>query len=312
VAKYRIMSLDGGGIRGILTARLLERIVNTKPGLIGQVDLFAGTSTGSFLAVALAKGLAPAELVNIYRTKGPHVFHRDVLHDLGSLWGFRRARYQTKNRFEAIHPVIGDGTLDDLLPKRVLIATYQLDCRNEIDPVPPEQPQTWKAKFFHNFPGPDSDGQQKAVDVIMRSSAAPTYFPIYQGFADGGVVANNPSVCALAQAINTTVGGQQDIKDVVLLSVGTGMKRTNITSRSGDWGIEEWGFSLIDLLLESGGGLADYQCQQLLGDCYIRLNPDLGASIGLDDVDEIDTLVAKANSYDLAPVLTWIEQQWEG
>lgn len=309
-AKYRILSLDGGGIRGILTARLIERIAAQRPDFLSSVDLFAGTSTGSILAIGLAKGLTPTDLVRLYREQGPHIFHHDILHDVGSLWGLRGAKYTTKNRLQGIQPTIGEITLADLLPKHVLVATYQLDSQNPIEPVPAGQPQTWKAKFFHNYAGPDSDGAEKAIDVIMRSSAAPTYFPIYQGFVDGGVVANNPSVCALAQAINTNTGGKQDIKDLVLISFGTGMKTTNIASRDGDWGLEEWGLKLVDLLFESGAGLADYQCRQLLDDCYFRLNPDLKASIGLDAVDQTDLLLSKANACDIQPALDWIDRQW--
>jgi uncharacterized protein len=311
VAKYRILTCDGGGIRGILTARLLERLVQKRPNLLSQVDLFAGTSTGSFIAIGLAKGLTPTQLVNVYQEQGPRIFHRDVLHELGSLWGFRRARYQTQPRFDGLHPSIGDITLDELLPKHVLVSSFQLDWNNGEDSHPKKPPHTWKAKFWHNYEGPDSDGAEKAIEVIMRSSAAPTYFPIYEGYVDGGVVANNPSLCALAQAINQQTGGKQDIKDVVLMSVGTGAKMTSITSRDGDWGIEEWGFSLLDLIFESGSGLADYQCQQLLGECYARLNPDLGESIGLDAVGQIKTLIAKANDYDLGPALDLIDGQWQ-
>jgi len=154
VAKYRVLSLDGGGIRGILTALLLERILKARPAFLADVNLFAGTSTGSILAIGLAKGLTPPELIALYREQGPRIFHQDILHDLGSLWGFRRARYQTKSRFDGIYPSIGDITLDDLLPRHVLVATYQLDCKNEIEPVPPNPPQTWKAKFFHNYIDP--------------------------------------------------------------------------------------------------------------------------------------------------------------
>ncbi|HZO91527.1 MAG TPA: patatin-like phospholipase family protein [Chthonomonadaceae bacterium] len=311
MATYRILSLDGGGIRGIFTARLLERIVAAKPNFLSQVHLFAGTSTGAVLAIALAKGLTPAELVGLYRDRGRDIFHDDLLHNIGDLWGLVGARYSTENRYKNIYPYIGDITLNDLLPKHVLVATYQLDSQNPIDPVPPGKPQTWKAKFFHNYEGPDSDGPQRAIDVIMRSTAAPTYFPIYQGFIDGGVVANNPSMCALAQAINPQVGGKQRLEDVVLMSIGTGMRLRNIKSRDGDWGLKQWGFTIVELLFEAGIGLADYQCQQLLDDCYIRLNPDLGEDIGLDAVDRIDTLLAKANEFPLDPVLQWIGRQWD-
>ena len=74
----------------------------------------------------------------------------------------------------------------------------------------------WKPKFFHNFRGHDSDENELVVDVGIRTCVAPTYFPIYQGFIDGGGVAGNPSVCAIAHAINPE-GAGQNLSDIVLL-----------------------------------------------------------------------------------------------
>ena len=85
MGKYRILSLDGGGIRGVLTARLLERLAAAHPEFLPSVDLFAGTSTGALLAVALAKGRTPAELVQLYRKNGPRIFGHNLLHEFGSL-----------------------------------------------------------------------------------------------------------------------------------------------------------------------------------------------------------------------------------
>jgi patatin-like phospholipase/acyl hydrolase len=307
MAKYRILTLDGGGIRGILTARLLERIAAERPGFLAQVDLLAGTSTGSILAIGLAQGRTPAELVALYREQGPKVFADSLWDNVRDLGTLRGAQYSTRNRYDAIFPFVGDSRLNDL-PRRVLVATFQLDNLNPISPKPGSQ-RSWKAKFFHNYPGPESDGEQRAIDVIMRSSAAPTYFPIYQGFIDGGVVANNPSMCALAQAIHPGTGGQS-LDTVVLFSVGTGRKEEYIESRDGDWGYTQWGFKLISLLLESGSGLADYQCQQLLGDRYFRVNPNLQEAIDLDAVEKIETLLAIATELELAPVLEWVDRRW--
>ena len=75
----------------------------------------------------------------------------------------------------------------------VLIPSFQLDNQ-----APHAGQRQWKPKFFHNYPGPDSDGAELVVDVAMRTSAAPIYFPTYQSYIDGGVVANDPSMAALA------------------------------------------------------------------------------------------------------------------
>lgn len=308
MARYRILSLDGGGVRGALTARLLARIEAETPGFLAGVHLFAGTSTGSILAVGLAKGVTPLELVTLYQDQSAALFNDTLFHDVGGLWGLVGAKYTTQNRYTAIHPTIGDITLNDLLPLKVLVSSFQLDSANPITPAA-SSPHSWKAKFFHNFPGADSDGPQKAIEVIMRSSAAPTYFPIYQGFIDGGVVANNPSMCALSQAINVETGGQK-LEDISLLSLGTGTRPQYITSKDGNWGLKQWGFTLLDLLFDSGVGLADYQCQQLLGSCYLRLNPDLDHAIGLDAVNSISALISVADNVELGPCLRWIEEYW--
>ena len=72
---YRILSLDGGGIRGVLTARVIERLVEKKPDLLDKFDMVAGTSTGAILACGLASGRGPREIIELYEQKGPSIFH---------------------------------------------------------------------------------------------------------------------------------------------------------------------------------------------------------------------------------------------
>lgn len=306
MAAYRILSLDGGGIRGVMTARLLERIEERVPGFLGRADLLAGTSTGSILAVGLAKGLGPGGIRELYENDGPSIFKHNFFDDLADGWGLVHAKYATAPRLKALKKVFGDTTLGQL-GKRVVVATFDLDSTTGPSSKPVKR--TWKPKFFHNFPGADSDGAERAVDVVMRSSAAPVYFPIYQNFVDGGVVANNPSVCAVAQALNPGTGGQV-LQDLRVLSLGTGFNAQWVTSDHGDWGVMNWGFKLVDMLMDGAVGLADYQCAQLLGECYRRVNVDLGESIGMDDVDAIPRLLALADGVDLDPIVRWLGEQW--
>ena len=315
---YRILTLDGGGVRGVLTARMLERIEASRPGFIARADLLAGTSVGAILALGLASGKTPTEMVNLDRDQSKLIFHDSLMHEAGELWGLNGARYTTENRHAGLHPTLGVLTLGEL-PKKVLVTTFQLDSENPLEPSKPGAPRTWKPKFFHNFPldnsgSPNSDLNQCAVDIALRSSAAPTFFPVYQGFIDGGVVANNPGMCALAQAINPHTG-QQAIKDVSLLSVGTGARAQWLETQNGDWGLRQWGFKLVELILETGSGLSDYQCQQLLGDCFRRMEVNFDKTIPLNAVDEIDHLVGLADSFaDNAatwnPYVDWLDAHW--
>jgi patatin-like phospholipase/acyl hydrolase len=304
MSPYRILSLDGGGIRGLLTIILLERLEAAHPGFLAQVDLFAGTSTGGVLALGLAAGFSPSEGRKLYEEKGAFVFADSLWDDLLDLGTAVGAQYSNDHLKKVLVEQFGDRTLGDL-PKKALISSFDLD--NEA--VRPGALRTWKPKFFHNYPGPDSDADQRVVDVALRTSAAPVYFPIYQGYIDGGVVANNPSMCALAQALDRDTG-RQSVEDVVLLSVSTGRNPQFLDVENADWGWTQWAVDLrlISVMLEGNVGLADYQCRRVLGECYHRLDPLLPEAISMDDVKQIPRLRELAMQTDLAETIAWLER----
>jgi patatin-like phospholipase/acyl hydrolase len=306
MAKFHILSLDGGGIRGVLTARLLERIQEQLPWFMDSIDMIAGTSTGGILALALAAGKTPLEVRKMYESMGNEVFQNGPF-EIRELANLMSADYSNQPLRQAIGDVVKDKTLGDLKTK-VMITTFDLD--NEVSQ--PYHPRTWKAKFFHNFPEPkkpSDDRSQKAIDVAIRTSAAPTFFPIYQGFVDGGVVANNPSMCAIAQAIHEETGGQS-LGNIAILSIGTGNFPHYMTETNETWGLVQWAPHLISLMMEGSSGLADYQASQLLGKRYYRLNPILQKNIGLDQVKELDYLVDIANLEVLDPVIAWLKKNF--
>jgi patatin-like phospholipase/acyl hydrolase len=303
MSPYRILSLDGGGIKGVLTAVLLKRIEAAIPGFLGKIDLFAGTSTGGILALGLAFGLTPEQCGELYEAKGSKVFERalPVLHPwlFYSKFGNDNLKWELTNQF-------ADKRLSDLLPRRVLVCSFDLD--NE--PPPADMPRTWKPKFFHNFPeDPKSDGNEKIVDVALRTSAAPTFFPVYQGFVDGGVVANNPSMCAVAQALHPSIG-KQKLEDIALLSIGTGWNAKRLEAVDTSWGLLPWARAgIVELLIEGTVDVANYQCRQILGGQYFRLNPTLSENenISLDRVDLVPRMIAIAQQHPIEAALAWIK-----
>lgn len=298
---FRILSLDGGGIRGVLTAALLERLEAAQPGFLGKMDLIAGTSTGGILALALASGLSPTRAREMYENLGRKVFADTVLDDVRDLGVLLGSDFDNKPLKEELINQFGDKTLADL-PQKVVIASFDLD--NEAYSA--TKPRSWKPKFFHNFPGPDSDGHLKVVDVALCTSAAPTFFPVYQGFIDGGVIANNPSLCAVAQALHPGTG-RQKLNDLRLISVGTGFNPKYIEATDEAWGLLKWAPSLVSLMLEGSVGLADYQCRQILGKHYIRVNPILPVPIGLERVDQIPLMKEIAVKEDLSKAVAWLK-----
>lgn len=302
MAPYRIISMDGGGIRGILTARILERIDEILPGFLSSVDLFAGTSTGGLLALGLASGMTPGHLRELYAKFADRVFADsllDQLKDLGNLIG---AEYSIGPLKEVLTEFFPNTTLD-ALGKRVLVATFQLDNEGQR----PDGVRVWKMKFFHNYPGPDSDGKELVVDVGMRTSVAPSYFPVYQGYIDGGVAASNPAMCALAQALDKRTANQR-LEDIMVLSMGTGFNPHYLPIKDADWGLAQWAPHMLNIMLEGDQGLVDFQCRQVLEKHYFRMDPVLPIEIGLGSIKYIPQLLETANKANLDGIIQWIKE----
>ncbi|MDO8544809.1 MAG: CBASS cGAMP-activated phospholipase [Opitutaceae bacterium] len=286
---YRILSFDGGGIRGLVTLALLKRLEAGVPRFVANTQLLAGTSTGGIIALGLAAGKTVDELINLYRDNGKEIFDDSWLDDLRDLGGATGADYDQKNLERLLKAIFGDLRLRDL-QQRVVVPAFDLD--NE-DPNPAKR--TWSPKFFHNFPGNDSDGSEFVVDIALHTSAAPTYFPTHAGFIDGGVVANNPSLAALVQTQD--MRNRQTapkFKDVRLISIGTGRNLAFVKGSTLDWGFVAWAKPLISLLMDASMGIADFQCRHILKDNYCRIAPVFAANqvINLDDWRRADELLA--------------------
>ncbi len=308
MAVYRVLSFDGGGIRGIIPIILLQRL-RQEPGLGGLLDnlgLIAGTSTGGLLALAIAKGLDLDVLRELYETKGKAIFDDSWLDDALDLGRIIGAEYNIKPLAHELKQILGHTTLGELQQK-VLIATFDLD--NE-DRNPTKR--RWKPKLFHNLPGESNDNAWPAYKVALYTSAAPTYFPSVDGYIDGGVYANNPSMCALAQTQDSRNADRPPLADLALLSLGTGTNLTHIQGRDLDWGYAQWAKPLIGLMLDGVAGIADYQCRQLLGARYHRLAPTFppGKSYAMDDVKRVDEMIEFANQVNLDETIAWLNPNW--
>ena len=309
MAKYRILCLDGGGLRGLITARLLARL-NTHPqvaGWLSTVDLFAGTSTGGILALGLACGKTPEEICTVYKERGGVIFDDSIwdnLRDLGKTVG---ADYSSKGLKAELKTVFGDLKLRDIT-RKVAIPTFDLD-NEEV-----AAKRTWKPKIFHNFQGADSDGEQLVAHIAQYTSSAPTYFPSADGYIDGGVYANNPSIVALAQAISrrNQPAERAVMDEVVMLSLGTGVSLTYIKGQTLDWGYAQWAQPLINVLMDGVAGISDYQARQLLDDRYHRLQIVFkpNETIALDAVDKLDRMDEIARGHPLQETVDWLRTTW--
>jgi len=326
VDKFQIMTFDGGGIRGSLVAALLHRLQDRFPKLLENVDLFAGTSTGSAIALSLAYGRSPSDMQTLYSMDNMKFVFGNPR------WNFLRPRHSNEclgKLLQEHFPDVGDAQkprkllLSDL-KKKVLVTSFKLDV---------EHMKSWSPTFFHNYDGdvswmePSSD--QPVVDVALRSAAAPTIFPSHQGYIDGGMMANNPSTAAIAVALRHNP--DIDIKKIRVLSFGTGYNPTLIKSGTHNWGVLQWILNpfrepkepLLTILFDGVVEADNYMSREILGeDRYCRLNLSLPTQTACDDWRAVPELVKLANSKTsdkeknkeidqiIDSTVEWLENNW--
>ncbi|MBA2349835.1 MAG: patatin-like phospholipase family protein [Solirubrobacterales bacterium] len=266
----RVLSIDGGGIRGIIPALVLTEIEARTGRQVHELfDLVAGTSTGGVLACALTRpGAAPArELVELYRTEGPRIFHRSAAHRLRSADGLLEEKYDDRALVDALDRYLGDGLLSEATT-RTLVTAYDLEARA------PHFFKSWR----HDLDGP-------RPQVARATAAAPTYFePLRLGamsLVDGGVFATNPAMCAYAESVRL-----HGLPPSFVLSLGTGSQMRPIHhEQAASWGLVQWVRPVIDVVFDGVSDTVSYQLERLMpDDRVVRLQTDLDlASDALDD-----------------------------
>jgi hypothetical protein len=303
----RILSLDGGGIRGYFSALLLARLERERPGFVSHFDLLAGTSTGSIIALGLAAERSAAVLAELYARNAPRIFETSFGERLRDANGLIGPRYSTRRLAAVLRNVFGDLRLGDL-KRRVLVPVFRLDDAN-----PDSARRRWRPELLHNFPVPTGAPDLLAYRAALYSSAVPAIFAPSDGYVDGGVFAANPTLCAVTLTQDASVTGEKPaLSDLEALSVGSGLAPLHIGSEGGDWGLAQWARPLLGLMLDGGVEMVDYQCRQFLGSNYHRLNPWLeGEPIRLDDAEAFPRLAAAAEAADLAPTLAWLDEMRE-
>lgn len=221
----KILSLNGGGVRGLFTITLLaelesiiekrEKRENVKIG--DYFDLITGTSIGGILALGLASGISARKLKEAFEKSATDIFPLKRFKRKQWWHLLRRSIYESEPLYEAVKGMIGDTIKFENLNRRVMITSVNLS--------------TGKPKFFKTPHNPEftMDGEIRLIDAAMATSAAPTYFKPHfiekldHYFADGGLVANNPSYIGIREVL---IDMQNDFpnakpENVKVLNVGT-------------------------------------------------------------------------------------------
>lgn len=288
----KILSIDGGGIRGILPGVMLSYIeeqLQLRSGdptkrLVDYFDLIAGTSTGGILTSLY---LCPNEhgrpkfkasqAVDLYLKHGSKIFKRSIRQRIKSVDGITDEKYSARELEKISQQFMGDTKLSDLL-KPCLITSYDIEKR--------------RAHFFtsNDAINPASDFYMK--DVARATSAAPTYFECARiknlkgdefALVDGGVFANNPSLCAYSEARNMNFKSLEidkpRAKQMLIVSLGTGSETKEYGyKKAKKWGKIRWIQPVIDIMMSGSSETVDFHLSMLFdaadaADQYIRIEP---------------------------------------
>jgi len=215
--KFKILSLDGGGFKGLYTAKFLSEIEKRFGKINENFNLICGTSTGGIIALGLGLGRSADEIVDYYLHHGPKIFPSNTFYNR---W-YHTARQLT------IFPKYSDSVLRNSLNiffKDALMKDSK--CHLCIPSVNLSDAQGIVFKTPHS-PEFVRDPHQKMLDVALSTSAAPTYFPsvsipsVSSGLVDGGLWANNPAFIGAIEAVSYFVGNDKPFDEFSILSVGT-------------------------------------------------------------------------------------------
>ncbi|CAF1000383.1 unnamed protein product [Brachionus calyciflorus] len=274
---FKIISIDGGGVRGIIPAILLREIQRrcNKP-LVTLVDLFAGTSTGAILCAGLNVSenpigsipkYSPDDMVKFYIDESPKIFKKSIL------------RYYKQDN------------LKNILSKKVNFSFTNLINHVLI-------PTSTDIKTLYTFTKHDSsmtsNKNYSLVDILTAATAAPTYFPAYQiegilhKLMDGGILANNPSRLAYEHAVNVLKIPSENIH---IISIGTGDYISHLFNENESNSILFWAQNISDYIIDGHKNQVNLEMNQLIGDRFKRLQIYLNEPICLDDYSKIPDLI---------------------
>jgi uncharacterized protein len=305
---FRILAIDGGGMRGLISALVMEEIearlgerlgAEQPPRISDYFHLVAGTSAGGLAALALTAptGLGAGDLVAFYREDGPRIFRRGLGRRLATGWGLFGPKYSAEPLREAIEARVGPSRIADAT-RDLLVASYDMHGSE------PHFFKRWRA-----LESPERN--PTVVAAALATAAAPTYFPSQQlgegALVDGGVFANDPAVAAIAEALGrqSDPPARLEPSNILMVSIGTGEFEVGYEQRQvRRWGALRWvlgrsGPPILNTILGGVTDATDYWAHMLLnhdpgegvpepaeigrGPRYYRLQAKLDGPLALDE-----------------------------
>lgn len=273
----KILSIDGGGIKGVFPASFLATVEETNEIRVADhFDLIVGTSTGGIIALALGLGFSAKDILCFYEENGEEIFKGNRFLKLLRHWGFHK--YDSDSLKKSLEGIFGDVKLGES-KNRLIIPSFNLDTG-----------EVYVYKTAHH-PRLKNDFKESVVTVALATSAAPTYFPIHKTSSgipliDGGLWANNPIGMAAVEAVGVLEWPRDEIK---ILSIGCTAEPLNTRPKGGKLA---WASKIADIFLASQSSASIGTASLLIGhENVIRINPTVPQGrFGIDIVKEMGAL----------------------
>lgn len=282
--KFRILSIDGGGLRGIIPVLILKEIERRSGKRITDLfDMIAGTSTGGLIACGLTvsdDGKNPKytleDIEKIYTERGKDIFPKKnfIKSFISSVSSLKNPKFSADGLQKVLLDLLAQKRISDCM-KPLFVTSYDL-FNNE----------ALLFKYRHAIKYPENNAL--LVDVCRATSAAPTYLPAYDFLyqdkkrvcVDGGIYMNNPAMGALVEVIKyhkEPPYNREELKlnDVSILTLGTGHYSSEIARKKVEgWGLLDWATNITDVMMQAVNQTTTYQTEEMTATGnFLRINP---------------------------------------
>ncbi|ELP85656.1 ankyrin repeat-containing protein, putative [Entamoeba invadens IP1] len=295
--KFRVLSLDGGGVKCVYQCAVLKKISEKFPNFFNEIDLITGVSASSLPCAAICLGLDLETTQKMMEAMLYETFTREI-HKAGI------AGHQYSNKFLFVmgDQVFGNLKLEDVT-KKMCIPSFLIDTGKN------SEERESKIMAYNNFDG--SEVPYSLTEVCIESAAAPGYFGSVDGHLDGGVIMNEPCGIVMPMILGE-YGLNVDKDDLVILSLGAGYPAAPYIPLENvfDAGVVKWMPHMPDLHIESRKFFVELEAKLMLGDRFFRLNPKLPHYVDLDDCKDMELIKEMGNSVDMTETFAWLERNW--
>ena len=287
--RFRILCLDGGGIKGAFTASVIANLNHMMGGGFSKhFDLITGTSTGGLIALALGLGKSPEEILEFYVKDGPELFGHEGVYQRVSMAirGMIQPKHSSERLKQSLHRVFGDKRLGHSANRLVIPSFNCLDGSLVM------------FKTAHH-PLLVKDYVEFARDVAMATSAAPTYFQasrsgVGKSYIDGGVWANSPIVVGILEAIYKL---DKRPSEIDVLSIGTTAEPFSVGPNQRGGGQLDWRLEIVPLMIHAQIKTVEAQAGLMTNQRLVRINPIAERGrFRLDGADSVLDLVGLGES----------------